>query len=86
MSRGFRKIAVLLVLSMTLTACSSLPGLYLYLTNNPNTINGAQEVGEVTIFSGAHSYSIPNTGINEYNYLLYWCKPFSVKVGEGKIN
>ncbi len=67
-------------------ASSQLPGLYLYLTNNPNSINGALEVGPVTVFEGAHSYTIENTGINNYQYLLYWCKPFSVKVGEGQIN
>ena len=69
------------------SASSSLPGLYLYLTNNPNSINGAYEVGAVTVFSGAHTYNIPATevSLNQYNYLLYWCKPFSVKVGEGKI-
>ncbi|WP_437395947.1 Ig-like domain-containing protein [Flagellimonas lutimaris] len=68
------------------SATSSLPGLYLYLTNNPNSINGALEVGPVTVFQGAHSYIIKNAGINDYQYLLYWCKPFSVKVGVGQIN
>ena len=24
-------------------------------------------------------------GINDFQYLLYWCKPFNVKVGEGLI-
>ena len=68
-------------------ASTALPGLYLYLTNNPNTNNGALEIGEVTIFSGAHSYNIPsNVEINDYDYLLYYCKPFSVKVGDGQIN
>lgn len=66
-------------------ASTSLPGLYLYLTNNPNSIAGALEIGPVEVFSGAHSYEISSTGINEYKYLLYWCKPFSVKVGEGEI-
>lgn len=67
-------------------ASTSLPGLYLYLSNNPNSINGAYEVGAVSVFSGAHSYTINNTGLNDFAYLLYWCKPFSVKVGDGKIN
>ena len=67
-------------------ASSSLPGLYLYLSNNPNSISGALELGPVQVFNGSHSYEIENTGINEYKYLLYWCKPFSVKVGHGEIN
>lgn len=61
-----------------------LPGLYIYLTNNPNTTSGALEIGEVTIFSGAHSYTLPSgTGLNDYSHVLYFCKPFNVKVGDG---
>lgn len=67
-------------------ADSALPGLYLYLTNNPNTVNGAFEVGRVTTFSGAHTYELPeDIDLFEYNYLLYFCKPFGVKVGDGLI-
>ncbi len=66
-------------------ASASLPGLYVYLTNNPSTVNNAFEIGKVQTFSGAHSYRISGVGINDYSYLLYWCKPFSVKVGDGKI-
>jgi len=67
-------------------ASTSLPGLYVYLSNNPNSIGSALEIGAVTIFNGAHSYTINNKGINDYAYVLYWCKPFGVKVGDGKIN
>jgi len=67
------------------TASSSLPGLYLYLTNNPNSIGNAREVAMVEVFSGAHSYTIEDVGLMEYEYLLYYCKPFGVKVGDGKI-
>nr|HQU58856.1 hypothetical protein [Saprospiraceae bacterium] len=66
-------------------ASTSLPGLYLYLTNNPATVNNALEVGKVAVFDGAHSYHISGVGINDYDYLLYWCKPFSVKVGDGEM-
>ncbi|TYP75924.1 Ig-like domain-containing protein [Aquimarina intermedia] len=61
-------------------ASTALPGLYLYLTNNPNSINGALEIGPVTVFSGEHSYSIStqDATLNQYQFLLYWCKPFSV--------
>jgi len=65
-------------------ASDALPGLYLYLTNNPNTTNGALEIGPVQVFEGAHSYTVENVGIEEYGYLLYFCKPFSVKVGDGE--
>lgn len=66
-------------------ASSSLPGLYLYLSNNPNSVASALEIGPVSVFNGAHDYLIDETGINEYQYLVYWCKPFSVKVGHGEI-
>ncbi|MCO6488702.1 MAG: Ig-like domain-containing protein [Phaeodactylibacter sp.] len=66
-------------------ASTSLPGLYVYLTNNPSTVNNAFEIGRVETFNGAHSYRISGVGLNDYSYLLYWCKPFSVKVGDGEI-
>lgn len=67
-------------------ASSSLPGLYVYLTNNPNTLNGALELGKTQVFSGAHSYEVPaSVELNTYNYVLYFCKPFGVKVGDGEI-
>lgn len=66
-------------------ASSALPGLYLYLTNNPNTSSGALEIGMVNTFEGAHQYEITAVDILQYNYLLYYCKPFNVKVGDGEI-
>ena len=48
------------------TASSALPGLFIYLSNNANTNGDALEIGPVTDFSGAHSYTIPNTGILDY--------------------
>jgi hypothetical protein len=77
---------LLLSLENDYEASTSLPGLYVYLTNNPNSIANALSLGPVTVFSGAHSYTILNTGINDYSYLLYWCEPFGVKVGGGSIN
>ncbi len=65
---------------------NSLPGVYIYLTNNPATNAGALEISEVTVFEGTHEYLIPDTGIDDYSHVLYFCKPFSVKVGDGIIN
>jgi len=78
-----------LVLSIdeTYETTSALPGLYIYLTNNRNSTSGAHEIGEVTVFSGAHSYVLADdVGINDYQYVLYFCKPFSVKVGDGEFD
>ncbi len=66
-------------------ASAGLPGLFLYLSNNRNSIAAAREITEVTVFSGAHSYEIPDVGFSDYRYLLYFCKPFNVKVGDGEI-
>ena len=67
-------------------ASTSLPGLYLYLGNNPNTVNGAIEIAKVNVFNGAHEYILPpSIELADYKYLIYWCKPFSVPVGEGTI-
>lgn len=68
-------------------ASSNLPGLFVYLTNNPNTSAGALEIGPATSFSGAHSYTLPaSVGLNDYQYVLYFCKPFNVKVGDGQFD
>lgn len=67
-------------------ADDGLPGLYVYLTNNPNSTNGALEIGKVTQFSGAHEYEIQEADLFEYSHVLYFCKPFNVKVGDGTIS
>ncbi len=67
-------------------ATDALPGLYIYLTNNPNSISDALEIGAVTVFEGAHTYELEGVGLTDYDYVLYFCKPFRVKVGDGKIN
>lgn len=64
-------------------ASTSLPGLFVYLSNNPNSIGGAFEVSAVSTFNGEHTYTIPDVGIDDYKYLLYFCKPFNIKVGDG---
>ena len=77
---------IILSLDDTYRASSSLPGLYLYLTNNPNSPEDGFEVGEVTVFAGAHSYNLPSSiNLMDYKYLLYWCKPFRVKVGDAQL-
>lgn len=61
-----------------------LPRLVVFLSNNRNSVADAYRVGEVRVFSGAHSYDLPSEfGLMDYRYLLYWCEPFNVDVGEG---
>ena len=77
---------IILSLDETYRASSSLPGLYLYLTNNPNSPEDGYEVEKVPVFAGAHSYTLPmSIGLMDYKYLLYWCKPFRVEVGEAQL-
>lgn len=77
---------IILSIDDSYRASSSLPGLCLYLTNNPNSPEDGFEVGAVSVFSGAHSYTLPaSIGLMDYKYLLYWCKPFRVKVGDAQI-
>ncbi len=66
-------------------ASTALPGLFIYLSNNPNTISGAHEIQAVEVFDGAHSYTVSDIGLDDYGYVLYFCKPFNVKVGHGEI-
>lgn len=66
-------------------ASEALPGLYVYLSNNANTTANALEISAVETFSGAHSYTIEGVDINDYSILLYFCKPFNQKVGDGQI-
>ena len=67
-------------------ASSSLPGLYLYLSNNPASPEDGYEVGKVTVFQGEHNYTLPKSiDLMDYKYLLYWCKPFRVKVGDAQL-
>lgn len=67
-------------------ASSALPGLFIYLSNNKASIADALEIGAVETFSGAHEYNVSDVEFNEYKYLLYFCKPFNVKVGDGELN
>jgi len=64
-------------------ASRALPGLYVYLTNNINTTAGALEIGMVEVFEGAHTYTLPDVSLEDYSHILYFCKPFGVKVGDG---
>lgn len=76
---------LLLTLNANYVASTELPGLYVYLTNDANSVANALSLGPVEVFTGAHNYIIENVNLTDYTYLLYWCEPFSVKVGGGVI-
>ncbi len=62
----------------------ALPGLYVYLSNNPNSVDNAYEVGPAKTFVGAHSYDISSDiDLEQFSHVVMYCKPFNVKVGDG---
>jgi len=65
-------------------ASQALPGLFVYLSNNRNSVASALEIGAVEVFSGSHTYDVSNVDFSDYKYLVYFCKPFNVKVGDGE--
>lgn len=65
-------------------ATAALPGLFIYLSNNRNSIANATEISEVTVFDGAHQYEVEGVSLLDYQYIVYFCKPFNVKVGDAE--
>ena len=77
---------ILLQFDDSFNTTSALPGLYVYLTNNVSTINNALEVAKVAAFTGAQSYEIEeDISLTEYDFVLFYCKPFLVPVGDGEL-
>lgn len=66
-------------------ASSGLPGFYVYLSNNKFSIADAVELGEITVFNGTQSFEVENVGFADFQYLVYFCKPFNIKVGEASL-
>lgn len=77
---------IILEFDNSFNTTSALPGLYVYLTNNVSTINNALEVAKVAAFTGAQSYEIAeDISLTEYAFVLFYCKPFLVPVGNGEL-
>ena len=77
---------LILKLGANFKATTALPGLVIYLTNNPSTNSGALEIGPITQFVGAQEFVLTDvTDITEFDFVLFYCKPFRVKVGDGEL-
>jgi hypothetical protein len=86
-SLHFEGIQLVLEFESNFLTSDELPGLFIYLTNNPESTAGAFQIGPVTTFSGAHSYDLPNSiGLYDYSHVLFFCAPFNVKVGDGQLS
>ena len=68
--------------SATFFSNTGAPDLRIYLTNNSGNINGALEVSTLNQRSGAQTWNIAApTTINQYRYVLIWCKQFGGAYG-----
>lgn len=77
-------------LASNYVADTSLPGFALYLSNNPNSLANALQIDAYDDTNGAHytgafTYTIENIGVNDYTYLVQWCRPFSILTGKAEI-
>ena len=69
-------------------ADTRLPGYGIFLSNSSSSVSEDVAIPVVIrpdIFKGEVSYTVENVGIRDYNHLLFWCIPFSVKVGGVKL-
>ncbi len=62
------------------------PGLYVYLSQHPNSTEGGIELAPLTVLEGPSSYDVNNVTLNAYDYVLIYCKPFKVVVGRALLN
>ncbi|PQJ76027.1 Ig-like domain-containing protein [Polaribacter gangjinensis] len=77
-------------LASNYVADTSLPGFALFLTNNPNSLASALQIDAYDDADGAHytgafTYNISNVGLNDYKYLVQWCRPFAILTGKAQI-
>jgi Electron transfer DM13 len=53
------------------------PDLRIYLGNNSDNINGADEIASLNDRSGMQSWNVPaSVDITQYRYVIVWCKQF----------
>ena len=62
------------------------PGLHVYLSNQAEGVAGGIDLGELKSNEGAQQYALPDDiNINTYDYVIIYCKPFSVVFGNGEL-
>lgn len=62
------------------------PGLYLYLSDSPSNVNGGVEIAPLTQLNGPSAYTVPNTSLQDFDYVIIYCKPFKIVVGRALLN
>ena len=65
---------------------SSGPGLYVYLSNNRQSISGGIELNRLQSTRGAQTYTIPSgVSLTDFNNVLIFCKPFGIPFGVAEL-
>lgn len=60
------------------------PGLFVYLSNNENSVSGGIELGDLKSNRGVQTYDFDQPDLfNAYSYVIIYCKPFGVPFGRG---
>jgi len=68
-------------------SASNGPELYVYLSNNSNSISGGFEVSELRKNSGSDLYEIDESiTIDQFNHVIIYCKPFGLAFGSASLN
>lgn len=62
------------------------PGLYVYLSNSASSVSGGVELGKLRKNSGTDEYTIDNVSLDQYNFVLIYCKPFGATFGAAEFN
>lgn len=64
------------------------PGLFVYLSNSSNSVNGGIELGPLQANSGMQTYTINKNDAQLYSYshIVIYCKPFGVAFGFGEFD
>jgi len=63
-------------------SASNGPGLYIYLTTSSSSVSGGIELGALVSTAGVQSYNIPQgEDVNNYQYVIVYCKPFGIPFG-----
>jgi hypothetical protein len=55
------------------------PDLFVYLTPDKDSVDGAINLGELRATDGAFNYEVPpGTDVSQFKYALVWCREFAV--------
>ncbi|MBC7921533.1 MAG: DM13 domain-containing protein [Ferruginibacter sp.] len=59
---------------------------YVYLSNNQNSISGGFEVTKLDRASGAMTFSVPTTvSLTQFKYVIIHCRPFNIVFGAAEL-